>query len=49
VTLALYGAVASRQPSGDFGRVLAAYGWIFAAGPLLWGGIADGYRPTAST
>jgi small multidrug resistance family-3 protein len=45
VTLALYGVVATRQPSGDFGRVLAAYGGIFVAGSLLWGWAADGNRP----
>ena len=45
VALALYGAVATRQPSGDFGRVLAAYGGIFVAGSLAWGWVADGYRP----
>jgi small multidrug resistance family-3 protein len=28
-----------------FGRVLAAYGGIFVAGSILWGVIADGYRP----
>lgn len=45
LALALYGAVATRQPSGDFGRVLAAYGGIFIAGSLAWGWAADGYRP----
>lgn len=45
VALALYGVVATRQPSGDFGRVLAAYGGIFVAGSLVWGWVADGYRP----
>jgi small multidrug resistance family-3 protein len=40
-----YGFVAARQPSGDFGRILAAYGGIFVAGSLLWGWGFDGYRP----
>jgi len=45
VTLGLYGLVATFQPSGDFGRILAAYGGVFVAGSLLWGWAADGYRP----
>jgi small multidrug resistance family-3 protein len=45
VALGLYGFVATFQPSGDFGRILAAYGGIFVAGSLLWGWVADGYRP----
>lgn len=43
--LGAYGFVATRQPSGDFGRVLAAYGGVFVAGSLAWGWVADGYRP----
>ena len=45
VSLALYGFVATFQPSSDFGRVLAAYGGVFVAGSLLWAWVADGYRP----
>jgi small multidrug resistance family-3 protein len=45
VALGLYGLVATFQPSGDFGRILAAYGGIFVVGSLLWGWIADSYRP----
>jgi small multidrug resistance family-3 protein len=45
IALGLYGLVATFQPSGDFGRILAAYGGIFVAESLLWGWIADGYRP----
>ena len=45
VSLALYGFVATFQPDGHFGRVLAAYGGIFVAGSILWGALADGYRP----
>jgi small multidrug resistance family-3 protein len=45
ITLGLYGLVATFQPSGDFGRILAAYGGIFVAGSLIWGWVADGYRP----
>lgn len=45
IALGLYGLVATFQPSGDFGRILAAYGGIFVAGSLVWGWVADGYRP----
>jgi small multidrug resistance family-3 protein len=45
LALAGYGLVATLQPSADFGRVLAAYGGVFVAGSLLWGWLADGYRP----
>lgn len=45
LALALYGFVASFQPSTAFGRVLAAYGGVFVAGSLLWGVVLDGYRP----
>jgi small multidrug resistance family-3 protein len=45
VSLALYGFVATLQPDGHFGRILAAYGGIFVAGSILWGALADGYRP----
>lgn len=45
VVLGLYGAVATFQPDGHFGRVLAAYGGIFVVGSILWGMVADGYRP----
>lgn len=43
--LGAYGFVATLQPSGHFGRVLAAYGGIFVAGSLLWGVMIDGFRP----
>jgi small multidrug resistance family-3 protein len=45
VSLALYGFVATLQPDAAFGRILAAYGGVFVAGSLLWGVVADGYRP----
>ncbi|WP_333741056.1 YnfA family protein [Streptomyces sp. IBSBF 2806] len=45
IALGLYGAVATLQSDDDFGRVLAAYGGIFVAGSIVWGVIADGYRP----
>lgn len=45
VALALYGFVATLQPDAEFGRILAAYGGVFVAGSLLWGMVADGYRP----
>lgn len=40
-----YGFVAAFQPDANFGRVLAAYGGIFIVGSLLWGMVADGFRP----
>jgi small multidrug resistance family-3 protein len=45
LALAAYGFVATFQPDPHFGRVLAAYGGVFVAGSLLWGVIADGFRP----
>ena len=45
VALGLYGFVATLQPDSNFGRILAAYGGIFVVGSLLWGRIADGFRP----
>ncbi|MEU6545970.1 YnfA family protein [Streptomyces sp. NPDC046859] len=45
LALGAYGFVATFQPDGHFGRVLAAYGGIFVAGSLAWGMVADGYRP----
>lgn len=45
VALGLYGVVATFQPDAAFGRVLAAYGGVFIAGSLLWGAVADGFRP----
>ena len=45
ITLGLYGLVATFQSSGDFGTILVAYGGIFVAGSVIWGRVADGYRP----
>jgi small multidrug resistance family-3 protein len=45
VALAIYGVVATFQPSHEFGRVLAAYGGVFIVGSLLWGVAFDGFRP----
>lgn len=45
IALGLYGFAATLQPDAHFGRVLAAYGGVFVAGSLLWGAVADGYRP----
>ncbi|MFC7595788.1 YnfA family protein [Terrabacter sp. GCM10028922] len=45
VALGLYGFVATLQPDAHFGRILAAYGGVFVAGSLLWGVLADGFRP----
>ncbi|GAB3673627.1 YnfA family protein [Actinocorallia lasiicapitis] len=44
-SLACYGFVATLQPDANFGRVLAAYGGVFVAGSLVWGMVADGFRP----
>ena len=43
--LGAYGFVATLQPDAHFGRILAAYGGVFVAGSLLWGMVADGFRP----
>jgi small multidrug resistance family-3 protein len=45
VALVTYGFVATGQPDGNFGRVLAAYGGVFVAGSLAWGVVFDGFRP----
>jgi small multidrug resistance family-3 protein len=45
VALAGYGFVATFQSDPNFGRVLAAYGGVFVVGSLLWGMVADGFRP----
>jgi len=45
LVLGVYGLVATLQPDAHFGRILAAYGGIFVAGSLVWGVVADGFRP----
>ncbi|MFH8576576.1 YnfA family protein [Streptomyces zaomyceticus] len=45
IALGLYGVVATFQSDDNFGRILAAYGGIFAVGTIAWGMVADGYRP----
>ncbi|MFW6773101.1 YnfA family protein [Nocardioides sp. CPCC 205120] len=45
LALGAYGVVATFQPDAHFGRILAAYGGVFVAGSILWGMVADGYRP----
>ena len=45
MSLGLYGFVATLQPEGQFGRILAAYGGIFVAGSFAWAFLLDGYRP----
>jgi len=45
LALALYGVLATYQPSDEFGRVLAAYGGVFIVGSLLWGIAFDGFHP----
>jgi small multidrug resistance family-3 protein len=45
IALGLYGFSATLQPDSHFGQILAAYGGVFIAGSLIWGYVADGYRP----
>ena len=45
IALGLYAFVATLQPDAHFGRILAAYGGVFVAGSLVWGVVADGFRP----
>jgi small multidrug resistance family-3 protein len=45
LALGAYGFVATLQPDPHFGRILAAYGGVFVAGSLLWGMLADRFRP----
>ena len=45
LALGIYGFVATLQPDANFGRILAAYGGVFVAGSLIWGMLADGFRP----
>ncbi|MFT3901283.1 MAG: YnfA family protein [Gordonia sp. (in: high G+C Gram-positive bacteria)] len=45
IALGCYGIVAAGQPDANFGRVLAAYGGVFIVGSLIWGMVADGFRP----
>ena len=45
LALGVYGFVATLQPDAHFGRILAAYGGVFVAGSLLWGVVADGFKP----
>ena len=45
IALGAYGFAAAFQPDAHFGRVLAAYGGVFIAGSLIWGMVADGFRP----
>lgn len=45
IALGVYGFVATLQPDANFGRILGAYGGVFVAGSLLWGMVADGFKP----
>jgi small multidrug resistance family-3 protein len=45
IALGIYGFVATLQPDAHFGQILAAYGGVFVVGSLIWGMVADGYRP----
>ncbi|MBQ0987001.1 YnfA family protein [Streptomyces sp. F63] len=46
IALGLYGVAATLLRSDEsFGRILAAYGGVLVAGSVVWGVVADGYRP----
>lgn len=45
IALGAYGFIATLQPDANFGRILAAYGGVFVAGSLVWGMVADRFRP----
>ena len=45
IVLIAYGVVPTLQSEPSFGRVYAAYGGIFIVLALLWGAVADGWRP----
>ncbi len=45
LALVIYGLLAAQQPSGELGRVLAAYGGVFVIGSLLWAVAFDGFAP----
>lgn len=45
IALGVYGLIATLQPDANFGRILAAYGGVFVAGSLIWGMVADGFKP----
>ena len=45
IALGIYGFVATLQPDANFGRILAAYGGVFVVGSLVWGMVADGFKP----
>ena len=43
--LMTYGLIPTLQASPHFGRVYAAYGGMFIVLSLLWGRLADGFKP----
>lgn len=43
--LGLYGWLVAQQSSGEFGRVLAAYGGVFVIASLAWGVAFDRFAP----
>lgn len=45
VVLGIYGVIATFQPDAHFGRILAAYGGVFVVASIVWGMVADGFRP----
>ena len=45
IVLIAYGVLPTLQSESSFGRVYAAYGGIFIVLSLLWGAVADGWRP----
>lgn len=49
IALGIYGFVATLQPDAHFGRILAAYGGVFVAGPLPGAWFLTVSDPTAGT
>jgi drug/metabolite transporter superfamily protein YnfA len=45
IILFVYGIIPTLQPSGNFGRIYAAYGGIFIGSSIVWGRIIDKKKP----
>lgn len=43
--LILYGVIPTLQPSGNFGKIYAAYGGVFIVLSILWGWKVDKITP----
>jgi small multidrug resistance family-3 protein len=44
-SLSGYAVVQTYQPTGQYGRVYAAYAGVFLVGATLWGWLVDGKTP----